>query len=149
MRDIDMNSIKHRILCADYNKDTSDMLSIFLSLLDYEVVISRNIKDALRVAQCEDFDIYLLDTWYPDGSGIDLCKRIREFDPLTPIVFYSADAFEVDRQRALRAGAQAYLTRPDSISDLITVIDQLITTTIAAGSHISTYPQRVQHTVSR
>ncbi len=52
--------------------------------------------------------IYLLDLWLPDGSGLDLCKKIREFDVKTPVVFYSAAAYEGDREAALDSGGQAY-----------------------------------------
>lgn len=52
-----------------------------------------NFKDGLKAASDQKFNLYLLDLWLPDGSGLDLCKKIREFDLKTPVVFYSAAAY--------------------------------------------------------
>jgi DNA-binding response OmpR family regulator len=61
----------------------------------------------------------------PDGSGIGLCRAIREFDPYTPILFYSAAAYERDIQEALRSGAQAYLVKPVKPEDLEQAVAKL------------------------
>src|SRR5215207_3453711 len=53
-----------------------------------------------------------LDTWIGEESGIDLCGTLRAAHPDTPVVFYSAAAFDSDREAALRAGACAYVTKP-------------------------------------
>jgi DNA-binding response OmpR family regulator len=67
----------------------------------------------------------------PGGSGIGLCRAIREFDPYTPILFYSAAAYERDIQDALRSGAQAYLVKPVKFDDLQQAVAKL--TSPAAG----------------
>jgi DNA-binding response OmpR family regulator len=80
----------------------------------------------VRLASEERFDLYLLDSWLPDGSGLDLCRRIRKFDPVTPIFFYSAAAYEADKNMALSAGAQAYLIKPSQTSELCDLVSSLI-----------------------
>jgi DNA-binding response OmpR family regulator len=45
--------------------------------------------------------LYILDCWSPDKSGVELCRAIREFDPHTPILFYSATAYAKDIQEGL------------------------------------------------
>jgi DNA-binding response OmpR family regulator len=62
----------------------------------------------------------------PDGSGLDLCKQIREFDKATPILFYSAAAYEMDRAEAIKSGAQAYLIKPSQPSELCQLVTSLI-----------------------
>jgi DNA-binding response OmpR family regulator len=64
----------------------------------------------------------------PDGSGLDLCRQIREFDRDTPIVFYSAAAYEIDKNQAINSGAQAYLIKPSQPSELCNVVAALIET---------------------
>lgn len=83
-------------------------------------------------------DLYLLDSWLPNGSGVDLCKRLREFDHATPILFYSAAAYEVDKELAIDSGAQGYLTNPSRTSELCDLIAHLIGAGRAAnvGSHL-------------
>ena len=75
-------------------------------------MIASTSAEALRLSQNERFDLYLLDSWLPDGTGIELCQHIRSFDPATPILFLSADALPQTQADAFRAGAQAYLTKP-------------------------------------
>jgi DNA-binding response OmpR family regulator len=55
----------------------------------------------------------------PEMNGTDLCKELRKFDSVTPIVFYSAAAYESERKQALDCGAQAYITKPVSLDVLV------------------------------
>jgi DNA-binding response OmpR family regulator len=58
--------------------------------------------------------LYLLDTRFPEGSGLDLCKQLRDSNPQTPIVFYSGDARETEKAKGLSAGADAYLVKTNT-----------------------------------
>jgi two-component system response regulator ResD len=108
-----MQTTKPRILFVDDNDDTRFMVTQLLGRSDYEVLTTDCVVSALTLAKQEVFDLYLLDNRFPDGTGRDLCEKIREFDHDTPIIFYSGDAYEADKQRALSCGAQAYVTKPD------------------------------------
>src|SRR5262245_20729298 len=105
-----MNSPKTRILYVEDNKDTCVSMAVLLS--NYTLTIAQTSGEGARVAQTHYFDLYLLDTWLPDGTGVELCRQLRTFDPHTPILFYSAVASEATRQQALAAGAQDYLIKP-------------------------------------
>jgi DNA-binding response OmpR family regulator len=80
----------------------------------------------LRIARQGGFDLYILDNWLPDNSGVELCRAIREFDAHTPILFYSAAAYAKDIQEGLRAGAQAYLVKPIIPEEFRLAVAQLI-----------------------
>jgi DNA-binding response OmpR family regulator len=56
---------------------------------------------------------------------LELCRRLRAFAPLAPILFYSGNAYEADRQKGLAAGASDYLTKP-YMADLAATIRQNI-----------------------
>jgi CheY-like chemotaxis protein len=103
-----------RVLYADDNEDSCLMLSTMLGFSNIETTSVNTIDEAFRLAQAEQFDLYLLDTRFPEGSGLDLCKQLRDSNPQTPIVFYSGDAGEPDKAKGLTAGADAYLVKPDS-----------------------------------
>lgn len=60
----------------------------------------------------EEFDLYVLDVTLESGSGLDLCPTLREERPDVPVIFYSAAAYDPDREAAFRAGACAYVTKP-------------------------------------
>jgi DNA-binding response OmpR family regulator len=58
------------------------------------VTATSSSKDALKLARENDFDLYILASWLADGSGIGLGQRLREFDRVTPIMFFSGAAHE-------------------------------------------------------
>jgi len=115
-----------RVLYVEDHADTRELVTLVLEQKCYEVVTESTIESGVAVAGSQHFDLYLLDSWLPDGSGVDLCRRIREFDKATPIVFYSAAAYEMDRNEAMNSGAQAYLVKPSHPSELCNLVTALI-----------------------
>ncbi|HYY57772.1 MAG TPA: response regulator [Pyrinomonadaceae bacterium] len=101
-----------RILFIDDHADTCYMVKAWLGLANYEVATAQSMARGLQLARSEPFDLYLLDTRLPDGSGRELCEKIREFDRTTPIIFYSGDAPD-QLDSALECGAQDYVMKPE------------------------------------
>jgi DNA-binding response OmpR family regulator len=120
-----MSRAKCRILCVDDHEDTSEMLKLLLAQEDYEVVTAISIEEGLRLATTEDFDLYVLDKRLPDGSGIELCERLSAATPEIPCLFYSGDAYEVQKREAIAAGADCYVAKPD-IEGLIEGVRKLL-----------------------
>jgi len=117
---------KGQILYIEDHDDTRELVALVLGQNGYNVTTDTTIEAGVTLAKSKTFDLYLLDSWLPDGSGLDLCKRIREFDRQTPILFYSAAAFELDREKAFESGAQAYLIKPSHLSELCDMVNILI-----------------------
>ena len=103
---------RKRILCADDHEDTRTMMSLLLGMQGYQVTTTGSLTDALSLTKKGGFDLFILDGWYPDGLGVDLCEQIRRFDSHTPILFLSGLARVSDIAKGMNAGAQAYLTKP-------------------------------------
>jgi len=120
------NKYTPRVLYIEDHEDTRELVTLVLEQKCYEVVTGSTIKSGVALAASEKFDLYLLDSWLPDGSGLELCRQIREFDQATPIVFYSAAAYEIDRVEAIKSGAQAYLIKPSHPSELCSLVTSLI-----------------------
>lgn len=120
------NEYVPRVLYIEDHEDTRELVTLVLEQKRYEVVTGSTIKNGVDLAYSQRFDLYLLDSWLPDGSGLDLCRQIRRFDKITPIVFYSAAAYEIDREAALDSGAQAYLVKPSQPSELCNLVTSLI-----------------------
>jgi DNA-binding response OmpR family regulator len=114
---------RKRILMVEEHEDDWDIVAF--SLREYSLAFARDFDEGLRLAWRRCFDLYILDNWLPDGSGIGLCRLIREFDPRTPILFYSAAAYARDIWEALRAGAQEYLVKPVSPDSLAQTVARL------------------------
>jgi CheY-like chemotaxis protein len=121
-----MQPTKRRILCAEDDEDTCFMLTHLLEQENYEVKAVKTVSEALELARGESFNLYILDEWFPREAGLGLCRKIREFDPHTPIIFYSGAAFDSDKEEALYAGAQAFVAKP-FVEKLVETVHHLLT----------------------
>jgi len=119
-----MEGARKRILCAEDDNDTLALYTVMF--YDYEVLTSTTVAETLLRARKSAVDLYLLDAWLPDGSGVGLCQAIRRFDPNTPVMFVSGAVDQIDQDSAIRAGAQAYLIKPVAMFDLQATADALI-----------------------
>jgi DNA-binding response OmpR family regulator len=114
-----------RVLYVDDDEDSREMLSTLLKFSQIEAEAVATAAQALSLIQTERFDLYLLDAWLSDLDGFELCRRMRNSDPLTPILFFSGAAYPADKQRGMEAGANAYLVKPD-VEDLIGSITHFV-----------------------
>lgn len=124
---------RKRILCVEDDKDSLEMMNIFLEMWNYEATLAGTAEDGLRLAQSKHFDLYLLDTSLPEASGFDLCKQICEIPGRAPVVFLSGAAYEADKQRGLQAGAVAYFTKPLDFEALKIALARLLPQTVGKG----------------
>jgi two-component system KDP operon response regulator KdpE len=118
--------MQRRILFIEDHEDTRELVKFVLESSDYCVTADRTVAAALQLATADKFDLYLIDNWLPDGAGVELCERIREFDSVTPVLFYSGAAFDSDKLIAIQAGAQGYLAKPCPFADLLRTVAVLI-----------------------
>lgn len=125
-----MSFLKGRVLCSEDDPDSRELIVLVLKGSGYDVVCAETGTEALDRAKSEHFDLFLVDNWMPGITGPNLTRFIREFNQTTPILFYSAAAFESDRQDAFDAGAQGYLTKPCGIEQLAQEVDRLITQSV-------------------
>lgn len=118
---------RRRVLCAEPHEDTCRLITILLEQQGHEVVSARTVSEVVGLVGDGSFDLYMLDDEYIDGTALQLCKRLREMTPETPILFFSAQAFRRDRELALEAGATAYLTKPDDLFDIVQTVNSILT----------------------
>lgn len=104
---------KPRVLFVDDHEDTRFLMLAWLGAMDCEVAVAASVKEGIRLAQSEAFDLYLLDSRFADGSGKELCERIREFDETTPIIFYSGEPPTKQEEIVVACEAQGYALKPD------------------------------------
>jgi DNA-binding response OmpR family regulator len=114
------------LLYVEDHQDSREMLTLILERAGYRMTTANSITEGLRVVKQERFDLIILDSRFADGSGLDLCRQIRLFDPLTPIIFYSSLAYASDIAAGLAAGAQEYLTKPLGIYTIKQAIGEVL-----------------------
>ena len=130
-----MPFIPPRVLCVEDDEDTRLMLSTLLRGALIKAKAVGTAAQALSLIQVEHFDLYLLDSRLPDIDGFELCRRIRDFDPDTPILFFSGAAHETDKKRGIEAGANAYVIKPD-LDGLLGSIKQFVSRVESAAGQI-------------
>ena len=118
---------KGRILCMDDNPDSRDLVRFTLLSEGYDITCVESGREAIDLVQREHFDLLIFDNWLPDLTGTEVTKRIRQFNHTTPILFYSAAAYDCDKRAAFEAGAQGYLVKPVGIDELLPEVERLIT----------------------
>jgi DNA-binding NtrC family response regulator len=101
-----------RILFIDDNADTRYLVETWLSISGYEVVTADSVASGLRIAKADAFDLYLLDSRFGDGTGKELCEKLREFDQSTPVIFYSGES-PARQGLDTDCGAQGFVVKPE------------------------------------
>ena len=119
-----MSQVKCRVLFIDDHQDTSEMFSLLLAE-EYEVENAKSVAEAIELASTRQFDLYVLDKHLPDGSGIELCAKLNKLTPGVPCIFYTGDAYELQRAEAIAAGADGFVAKPD-VESLIAHITQIL-----------------------
>jgi DNA-binding response OmpR family regulator len=115
-----------RILCVEDDKDTREMMTALLGLEGYEVIQAQNVAEGLSLATSDSFDLILLDWIFEDGTGIDLCKALRNNGAHAPVLFCSGVGSRAEIDNAMRAGAQGFLIKPVDINELLQNITRVV-----------------------
>jgi CheY-like chemotaxis protein len=121
-----MERTKARILHVDDHQDTRLMMAALLQDCGYGVLTAGSVAEGFELAKEIDFDLYILDVRLPDGTGVELCRKLRELRPTIPILYYSAYGNEEDHENALAVCGDAYLKKPVCIADIESSIAQLL-----------------------
>ncbi len=100
-------------------------LSYSLMNEGYTVSLSKTVSDALDTINSEKFNLYILDLTLPDGSGYDVCKRIKELGDL-PVIFLTAYDDEVNVVMGFELGADDYITKPFRVKELLVRIKSVL-----------------------
>jgi DNA-binding response OmpR family regulator len=109
---------KARILHVDDNQDTRLLMAAVLGDANYGVMTAGGVVEAMQLANEIQYDLFILDVRLEDGTGVELCQKLREVQPDVPVLYYSAYAEVSEQERALATCGDAYLRKPVGITDL-------------------------------
>ena len=107
-----------RILIVEDEVSIADLEKDYLELSGFEVEIENDGRSGLERALNEEFDLFILDLMLPEVDGFEICRQIRE-KKNTPILMVSAKKDDIDKIRGLGLGADDYVTKPFSPSELV------------------------------
>ncbi len=109
---------KRRILIIEDEVSIAELEKDYLELSGFEVDIENGGGEGLKKAMEGDYDLYLLDLMLPEIDGFDICRQIRTIKN-TPVLMVSARKDDIDKIRGLGLGADDYITKPFSPSELV------------------------------
>jgi PAS domain S-box-containing protein len=113
------------ILIAEDDDNNFMLLDVLLLSENLNIIRARNGLEAVEAMKNNpSIDIILMDTKMPEMSGLEAIRAIREFNTKIPIISQTAFAMPGDREKALKAGSNEYLTKPFSRADLFDLIEK-------------------------
>ena len=107
-----------RVLIIEDEESIADLEKDYLELSGFEVTVENRGDTGLKAALEENFDIIILDLMLPGTDGFEVCRRVRE-QKNVPILMVSAKKDDIDKIRGLGLGADDYMTKPFSPSELV------------------------------
>ena len=144
-----------RILIVEDEVAIADLEKDYLELSGFEVEIENDGTNGLARALAEDFDLFILDLMLPGIDGFEICKEIRE-KKNTPILMVSAKKDDIDKIRGLGLGADDYITKPFSPSELVARVkahlaryERLIGTNVPEGDIVEIRGIKIDKTARR
>ncbi len=107
-----------RILIIEDETSIAELERDYLELSDFEVELEEDGSKGLERALNEEFDLMILDLMLPGMDGFEICRKFRE-EKNTPIIIISAKKEDIDKRRGLGLGADDYMTKPFSPSEMV------------------------------
>lgn len=143
-----------RILIVEDETSIANFIRDGLMEEGFAVDVADNGKTGLQMAldNLEDYDVILLDWMLPGLNGIEICRQIRQENPLVPIIFLTAKDTVDDAVFGLEAGANDYIRKPFSFEELLARIRVLMRTRSHEGLVFTAGPVELnieKHTVTR
>jgi DNA-binding response OmpR family regulator len=117
--------VSPRILVVEDEPAISDAVAYALRGSGMEVEMLDNGEEALELAEDTNFDVVVLDVMLPGVSGIEVCRRLRAASDV-PILMLTAKDAEVDRVLGLESGADDYVTKPFSITEVVSRVRAIL-----------------------
>jgi two-component system alkaline phosphatase synthesis response regulator PhoP len=130
-----------KILVIEDDPATSRLVDYSLRHEGYQVISASNGLEGIRKALSESPDLVILDVMLPGVDGFEICHRLRS-EPTTahlPILMFSAKAQEIDKDTAIKVGADDYLTKPAAPAEMVSRVEKLL----AKKKHVTPVQEKV------
>lgn len=132
-----------KILLIEDNEDMAQLLALHLRDLQHDVTLCFDGDAGFQLAKTKYYDLVILDLMLPGKDGLTICRAIRENHKYTPILMITAKDSELDRVQGLEVGADDYVTKPFSITEVLARIKAIFRRSDAIDTgNLSTIIQR-------
>ncbi len=110
---------KRKVLVVEDERDIAELLALHLRDLDCDITLADDGHAGMRQAFSSDWDLVILDLRLPGPDGLSICRALRRDSRYVPILMLTSKSSELDRVLGLELGADDYVTKPFSISELM------------------------------
>ena len=128
-----------RILIVEDDQSLAAGLSDGLRYEGYSTLLARAGDDGLRLAGRPGIDLVILDVMLPRLTGVEVCRKLRERGSTVPVVMLSAKGEELDKVVGLKAGADDYVTKPFSFTELVVRVEAVLRRSKGLAARERTY----------
>ena len=115
-----------KILIVEDDELNREVLEAYLLLEEYQVILTHSGTKGLELVTKEMPDLVILDVNLPDMSGYEICQQIKERQLSPAVVFVTGLSLKEDRQQAMEAGADDFISRPFDGTDFLHRIQQAL-----------------------
>ena len=110
---------KRKVLVIEDERDIAELLALHLRDLNCEVTLAADGHEGMRQAFARNWDLVILDLRLPGPDGLSICRALRRESRYVPILMLTSKSSELDRVLGLELGADDYVTKPFSVSELM------------------------------
>ena len=110
---------ERKVLVIEDENDLAELLALHLRDLNCEVVLAADGHEGMRQAFARNWDLVILDLRLPGPDGLSICRALRRESRYVPILMLTSKSSELDRVLGLELGADDYVTKPFSVSELM------------------------------
>jgi len=110
---------KRKVLVIEDERDIAELLALHLRDINCDVTLAADGHEGIRQAFARDWDLVILDLRLPGPDGLSICRTLRRESRYVPILMLTSKSSELDRVLGLELGADDYVTKPFSVSELM------------------------------
>jgi DNA-binding response OmpR family regulator len=135
------------VLVIEDNRDIAHLVQLHLKDLGCDVSLAYDGSTGYTLAEQNHYDLIILDLMLPGIDGLEICRRVRGKDRVTPILMLTSKSSELDRVLGLEIGADDYLTKPFSLMELMARVKAIFrrSDAISEDGAVQTPAQNISH----
>lgn len=114
------------VLLVEDDRSVADFVESVLTEAGLAVSKASTVEDAAKLLEQETFALAILDIYLPDGSGLELARKIRSQDSKLPVIIITGVPGGDNVSESLDVGVDAYLIKPVDVGNLLNLVDKLI-----------------------
>ncbi len=126
---------QRNILVVEDEPDIAELVALHLRDEEFAVTVAADGHEGMRQAFARPWDLVLLDLRLPGPDGLDICRALRSAGNYVPILMLTSKSSELERVLGLELGADDYLTKPFSVSELVARVRALFRRIDAVNRH--------------